>query len=137
MNFLSIFQNRGARLGPETRCANCDTQTTSLWRRDSAGSPVCNSCGLYKKLHGIDRPLQMRKDKVQHRKRKQQPVLVRPAAVAMAAAAAAAAATAKTAKKKSAKSIKGKEPFCDSSCAVISGFRFPVVLVPLLNTCLI
>ena len=63
--------NRGARLGPQTKCANCQTQTTSLWRRNSTGSPVCNACGLYVKLHGIERPLQMRKDKVQTRKRKQ------------------------------------------------------------------
>ncbi len=63
-------QNRGARLGPQTRCANCDTQTTSLWRRNKDGHPVCNACGLYVKLHGIERPTQMRKDKVQTRKRK-------------------------------------------------------------------
>ena len=68
--FISPPQNRGARLGPQTRCANCDTQTTSLWRRNKDGHPVCNACGLYVKLHGIERPTQMRKDKVQNRKRK-------------------------------------------------------------------
>ncbi len=67
---LGPSQNRGARLGPQTRCANCDTQTTSLWRRNKDGNPVCNACGLYVKLHGIERPTQMRKDKVQTRKRK-------------------------------------------------------------------
>jgi hypothetical protein len=35
---------------------------------------VCNACGLYVKLHGIERPLQMRKDKIQPRKRKEHPV---------------------------------------------------------------
>ena len=32
---------------------------------------MCNACGLYFKLHGIKRPLQMKKDKIQSRKRKQ------------------------------------------------------------------
>ncbi|XP_059087500.1 uncharacterized protein LOC131883913 isoform X2 [Tigriopus californicus] len=62
--------NRGARLSKDTCCANCSTQTTSLWRRNSNGSPVCNACGLYWKLHGIQRPVHMRKDKVCNRNRK-------------------------------------------------------------------
>lgn len=62
--------NRGARLSKDTCCANCNTQTTSLWRRNSQGSPVCNACGLYWKLHGIQRPVHMRKDKVCNRNRK-------------------------------------------------------------------
>ena len=36
-------------------CANCGTNTTTLWRRNSQGEPVCNACGLYYKLHGINR----------------------------------------------------------------------------------
>eukprot|EP00095_Tigriopus_kingsejongensis_P004303 maker-scaffold346_size200932-snap-gene-1.16 protein:Tk04303 transcript:maker-scaffold346_size200932-snap-gene-1.16-mRNA-1 annotation:"transcription factor gata-5" len=63
-------ENRGARLSKDTCCANCNTQTTSLWRRNSQGSPVCNACGLYWKLHGIQRPVHMRKDKVCNRNRK-------------------------------------------------------------------
>lgn len=31
---------------------------------------MCNACGLYFKLHGINRPLAMRKDGIQTRKRK-------------------------------------------------------------------
>lgn len=31
---------------------------------------MCNACGLYYKLHGINRPLAMRKDGIQTRKRK-------------------------------------------------------------------
>lgn len=62
--------NRGARLGPNPSCANCQTHKTSLWRRNKDGSPVCNACGLYFKLHGCQRPITMRKDKVQPRKRK-------------------------------------------------------------------
>ena len=65
--------NRGARLGPNPSCANCRTSKTSLWRRNKDGSPVCNACGLYYKLHGCNRPITMRKDKVQPRKRKEDP----------------------------------------------------------------
>ncbi|XP_068904786.1 transcription factor GATA-4-like isoform X4 [Tenebrio molitor] len=51
-------------------CTNCHTSTTSLWRRNSVGEPVCNACGLYFKLHGVNRPLAMKKDSIQTRKRK-------------------------------------------------------------------
>uniref|UniRef100_A0A8C6V7C7 GATA binding protein 5 n=1 Tax=Naja naja TaxID=35670 RepID=A0A8C6V7C7_NAJNA len=34
-------------------CTNCHTTTTTLWRRNAEGEPVCNACGLYMKLHGI------------------------------------------------------------------------------------
>ena len=63
--------NRGARLSPSTTCANCNTSKTSLWRRNSQSQAVCNACGLYVKLHGKERPVQMRKDVIQSRKRKQ------------------------------------------------------------------
>ena len=63
--------NRGARLSPSTTCANCNTSKTSLWRRNSQSQAVCNACGLYVKLHGKERPMQMRKDVIQSRKRKQ------------------------------------------------------------------
>eukprot|EP00057_Strongylocentrotus_purpuratus_P012800 XP_011667274.1 PREDICTED: GATA transcription factor e isoform X3 [Strongylocentrotus purpuratus] len=51
-------------------CANCHTSTTTLWRRNKDGEPVCNACGLYFKLHGVNRPLAMKKDGIQTRKRK-------------------------------------------------------------------
>ncbi|XP_018579822.1 transcription factor GATA-4 isoform X2 [Anoplophora glabripennis] len=51
-------------------CTNCHTSTTSLWRRNSLGEPVCNACGLYFKLHSVNRPLSMKKDSIQTRKRK-------------------------------------------------------------------
>uniref|UniRef100_A0A183C8F2 GATA-type domain-containing protein n=1 Tax=Globodera pallida TaxID=36090 RepID=A0A183C8F2_GLOPA len=51
-------------------CSNCHGSTTTLWRRNHHGEPVCNACGLYYKLHHIDRPLTMRKETVQTRKRK-------------------------------------------------------------------
>ncbi|XP_059589058.1 cyclin-dependent kinase 20 isoform X2 [Alligator mississippiensis] len=53
-----------------TQCSNCQTTTTTLWRRDPRGQPVCNACGLYYKLHNVNRPLTMRKDGIQTRNRK-------------------------------------------------------------------
>ncbi|XP_023696933.2 transcription factor GATA-5 [Paramormyrops kingsleyae] len=51
-------------------CTNCHTSTTTLWRRNAEGEPVCNACGLYMKLHGVPRPLAMKKEGIQTRKRK-------------------------------------------------------------------
>ncbi|KAL4630457.1 transcription factor GATA-4 [Arapaima gigas] len=51
-------------------CTNCHTTTTTLWRRNADGEPVCNACGLYMKLHGVPRPLAMKKEGIQTRKRK-------------------------------------------------------------------
>ncbi|XP_005362803.1 transcription factor GATA-5 [Microtus ochrogaster] len=51
-------------------CSNCHTATTTLWRRNAEGEPVCNACGLYMKLHGVPRPLAMKKESIQTRKRK-------------------------------------------------------------------
>ena len=65
---ISSPQSTARREG--TVCANCKTTQTTLWRRNSNGEPVCNACGLYYKLHGINRPLAMRKDGIQTRKRK-------------------------------------------------------------------
>lgn len=51
-------------------CNNCGTTTTTLWRRNNDGQPVCNACGLYYKLHNQHRPLTMKKEGIQKRKRK-------------------------------------------------------------------
>jgi len=51
-------------------CANCSTNTTTLWRRNNAGEPVCNACGLYFKLHGINRPPSKKNEGIRSRKRK-------------------------------------------------------------------
>ncbi|CAF2131451.1 unnamed protein product [Rotaria magnacalcarata] len=53
------------------QCANCQTQTTTLWRRNNEGEPVCNACGLYYKLHHVARPMNMVKEGIQTRRRKQ------------------------------------------------------------------
>ena len=53
-----------------TVCFNCGTSKTSLWRRDQDGNSLCNACGLFYKLHGINRPLSMKKDVIRKRNRK-------------------------------------------------------------------
>ena len=46
-----VVQSAARRAG--TSCANCNTTTTTLWRRNPNGDPVCNACGLYYKLHNV------------------------------------------------------------------------------------
>ncbi|XP_012061619.1 PREDICTED: box A-binding factor-like [Atta cephalotes] len=65
---LSIITSATRRVG--LSCSNCETTMTSLWRRNAQGEPVCNACGLYYKLHGVNRPSTMKKDSIQTRKRK-------------------------------------------------------------------
>ncbi|KAF8978155.1 hypothetical protein BGZ46_006769 [Entomortierella lignicola] len=51
------------------QCANCSQTQTPLWRKNDAGEPICNACGLYAKLHHRDRPVTMRKSKITRRRR--------------------------------------------------------------------
>ncbi|KAF7259254.1 hypothetical protein EG68_03507 [Paragonimus skrjabini miyazakii] len=55
---------------PGQMCTNCNTSATTLWRRNAEGDPVCNACGLYYKLHKVNRPISMKKEGIQTRKRK-------------------------------------------------------------------
>ncbi|KAI7854496.1 hypothetical protein BDC45DRAFT_508504 [Circinella umbellata] len=50
-------------------CANCNTTTTPLWRRDAQGNTICNACGLYYKLHNVHRPMTMKRSIIKRRKR--------------------------------------------------------------------
>lgn len=59
-------------------CTNCRTTQTTLWRRNNQGEPVCNACGLYFKLHGVNRPLTMRKEGIQTRKRRPKNLIQEP-----------------------------------------------------------
>ncbi|KAH8410676.1 hypothetical protein KR009_011755 [Drosophila setifemur] len=51
-------------------CSNCGTLTTTIWRRSVRGEMVCNACGLYFKLHGVNRPHSMRRDTIHTRRRR-------------------------------------------------------------------
>lgn len=75
MNGVNRPLSKPQRRLPATRrlglsCSNCGTTTTTLWRRNNHGEPVCNACGLYYKLHNMNRPPAMRKAGIQTRKRK-------------------------------------------------------------------
>eukprot|EP00794_Sanderia_malayensis_P007239 gene7239-8047_t len=65
---ITYHENKSRKSG--NFCSNCKTTETTLWRRDSEGKPVCNSCGLYYKLHKVNRPLAMKKNVIQKRNRK-------------------------------------------------------------------
>ncbi|KAJ1564444.1 hypothetical protein HK096_007951 [Nowakowskiella sp. JEL0078] len=62
-------------------CSNCGTTNTSLWRRDKAGEPLCNACGLFFKLHGVMRPISMKSDVVRKRNRGNKPLPISPSAL--------------------------------------------------------
>ncbi|GAA5925503.1 GATA-type transcription factor [Sporobolomyces koalae] len=56
-----------------TRCLNCSTTNTPLWRRDADGKPLCNACGLFRNLHGVDRPAGLNTGVIKRRNRNRGP----------------------------------------------------------------
>lgn len=55
-----------------SKCSNCGTTKTPLWRKDSEGNTLCNACGLFQKLHGTMRPLSLKTDVIKKRNSKRQ-----------------------------------------------------------------
>ncbi|KAF7298605.1 Gata zinc finger domain-containing protein [Mycena indigotica] len=53
--------------GSEPTCSHCQTRKTSVWRRSKTGQRVCNACGVYQRLRGRDRPLNLRRNKIRPR----------------------------------------------------------------------
>ncbi|KAJ3120896.1 putative electron transfer flavoprotein subunit [Nowakowskiella sp. JEL0407] len=62
----SIFHLKPPK--PVMQCVNCDTTSTPLWRRNEHGNTICNACGLYFRLHNVNRPVDGKKD-VKRRRR--------------------------------------------------------------------
>lgn len=57
-----------------TKCNNCGTTKTPLWRKDPSGNILCNACGLFLKLHGTMRPLSLKTDVIKKRNSKRQSI---------------------------------------------------------------
>ncbi|KAF7693600.1 GATA-type transcription factor sreA [Cucumispora dikerogammari] len=50
------------------KCMNCSTSETSLWRKHFDKN-ICNSCGLYYRLHGKHRTISSKKNIIRRRRR--------------------------------------------------------------------
>jgi len=64
-NQSSVRQNPENRVkkthsNGEQQCYNCGVTSTPLWRRSANDELLCNACGLYLKLHKMDRPKTMK-----------------------------------------------------------------------------
>ncbi|KAJ7147017.1 hypothetical protein C8R44DRAFT_691381 [Mycena epipterygia] len=49
----------GERPRAPRQCSNCQTTSTTYWRKDDADNTLCNACGLYFKTRGRTRPISL------------------------------------------------------------------------------
>ncbi|KAJ3230669.1 putative electron transfer flavoprotein subunit [Chytriomyces hyalinus] len=70
----------------EQTCFNCGTNTTPMWRRDTMGRSVCNACGVYFRVNGVNRVVKHGGTSIKRRVRVKEAT---PASLAAAAASAA------------------------------------------------
>lgn len=67
--FKRIDQPRENLRDKVSKCSNCSTTETTLWRR-TEGKLMCNPCALYFKLHGVPRPLHLLNSHIRRRRRR-------------------------------------------------------------------
>ncbi|TFK96200.1 hypothetical protein BDV98DRAFT_608460 [Pterulicium gracile] len=64
---LIMQAQSGPSVGSARSCTHCGATETGSWRRGEHGELLCNACGVYRKLKGKDRPLELTGDPLKKR----------------------------------------------------------------------
>lgn len=63
-------EDTGPPAGHDGRvCSHCGAYRTSVWRRNKEGAVLCNACGVYLRLKGVDRPVAFHGQRIRPRAR--------------------------------------------------------------------